>query len=136
MAEIVKIEGLSRFIRSVKKMDADLAKTNRKAMNDAVEIVLGYARPRIPRRTGRAAGSLKAQSTQTSARVAAGGNKAPWYPWLDFGGRVGRGKATRRPFIGEGRYLYPSLAAKRRDFEEAMSKALTDTARAAGLEVT
>lgn len=136
MAEVVKIDGLSQFIRKLKQLDADLPKMNRKAMNEAVEIVLGYARPRVPSRTGRAASTLKAQSTQTAARVSAGGSKAPWYPWLDFGGRVGRRKATKRPFIGDGRYIYPALAAKRREFEEALNRALTDSAQAAGLEVT
>jgi hypothetical protein len=136
VAEIVKIDGLSQFIRNLKRLDADLPKMNRRAMNDAAEIVLAYARPRVASRTGRAASTLKAQSTQTAVRVAAGGNKAPYYPWLDFGGRVGRRKSVKRPFIGEGRYIYPALAAKRREFEEALSKALTDTAQAAGLEVT
>lgn len=136
MAELVKIDGLSQFIKTVKRFDSDIPKMNRQAMNAAADIVLDYARPRIPRRTGRAAGSLKARSTQTAVRVAAGGARAPYYPWLDFGGRVGRRKSVKRPFIGEGRYIYPALAAKRHDFELALAMALTHTARSAGLEVT
>lgn len=136
MAEVVKIQGLSQFIRNLKRLDSNAPKAMRVALNDAVDIVLDYARPRVPQRTGRAAGSLRAQSTQTTARVAAGGSRAPYYPWLDFGGRVGRRKATKRPFIGDGRYIYPALAARRLQFEAALNKALVDAAESAGLEVT
>lgn len=136
MAEASKVTGLVEFVRSVKKLDGDLPKLNRLGMNAAADIVLDYARPLIPRRTGRAAGSLKARSTQTAVRIQAGGKRAPYYPWLDFGGRVGRRKAVKRPYIGEGRYLYPALRAKRREFEAALTGVLVETARAAGLEVT
>lgn len=135
MAEAVSIDGYAQFVKSLKRLDADAPKMNRQAMNAAAEIVLGYARPRVPRRTGRAASTLKAKSTQTAVRVQAGGSKAPWYPWLDFGGRVGRKKSVKRPFIGEGRYIYPALSAKRQEFEAAIAGALVDTARSAGLEV-
>jgi|SRR5689334_3043361 len=136
MSEAIKITGLSEFTRNLKRLDAEVPKLQRKALNDAAEIVLGYARPRIPHRSGRAAASLKAKSTQTAVRVAAGGTKAPYYPWLDFGGRVGRKKRTKRPFIGEGRYIFPALRAKREEFEAAVQAALVASAKAAGFEVS
>jgi hypothetical protein len=135
MAEPITIEGLSQFIRDVKALDAEIPKMTRKASNAAVEIVLGVARSRVPKRSGRAAASLKAKSTQTAARVAAGGSRAPYYPWLDFGGRVGPRKSVRRPFIGDGRYIYPALAEKRDEFQEAMVAALVEAAESAGLVV-
>ena len=136
MADTIRVDGLREFTRSLKALDAAAPKAQRKALNDAAEIVLGYARPRVPKRSGRAAASLKPRSTQTAVRVAAGGSRAPYYPWLDFGGRVGRRKSVRRPFIGDGRYIYPALAAKQEEFLAAMSAALIDAARSAGLEVT
>jgi hypothetical protein len=90
----------------------------------------------IPKRSGRAAASLKPRSTQTSVRVAAGGTKAPYYPWLDFGGRVGPRKSVRRPFIGDGRYIYPALSEKHDEFLEAMQRALIESAESAGLVVS
>lgn len=136
MADAIKVEGLAEFTRNLKRLDADLPKMQRKALNAAADIVLDYARPKIPRRSGRAAASLKAKSTQTAVRVAAGGTKAPYYPWLDFGGRVGRKRSVKRPFIGEGRYIYPALAAKRDDFEAALTAALVASAESAGFEVS
>lgn len=136
MADPIKIEGLQRFTRELKALDAAVPKMQRKALNDAAEIVLSFARLHIPKRSGRAAASLKPRSTQTSVRIAAGGTRAPYYPWLDFGGRVGPRKSVRRPFIGDGRYIYPALSEKHDEFVEAMRVALVESAESAGLEVT
>lgn len=131
----VKIDGLDLFLRNLKTLDADLPKMARVAMNDAAGLVVAYARPRIPTRTGRAARTLRVASTQRAARVRAGGARAPYYPWLDFGGRVGRRHSVQRPFLKEGRYIYAGFYAKRAQFREAMESGLLDTVRAAGIEV-
>jgi hypothetical protein len=65
-----------------------------------------------------------------------GGSKAPYYPWLDFGGRVGRRHATVRPFLEHGRYIYNAYFRSRGEFEKALEGALVDVAERAGLEVT
>ena len=131
----VEVRGLREFNRNLKKMDSELPKAVRIALNGAVDIVVGYARPRIPHRTGAASRSLKARSTRTQARVQFGGSKAPYAPWLDFGGRVGRNRSVRRPFLREGRYVYKALAVKRQEFISALEKALVDVASSAGVEV-
>jgi len=134
--EAVKITGLADFTRSIKKMDKTLPRGIRVAFNQAAKLLIDRARPKIPRRTGAAAKSLKAASTQTAVRIAVGGDKARYYPWLDFGGRVGRRRSVQRPFIKQGRYLYPTLTEVRPDIVRMASAALEATAKAAGLEVT
>lgn len=136
MPEPIKIDGLAQFVRDLKKIDADLPKALRVALNEAADVVIGYARPRIPRRSGRAQASIKARSTRSAVRVVGGSTRAPYYPWLDFGGRVGRSKAVSRPFLKEGRYLYAGYFAKQAEFEEVLTRALIDVARQAGVEVT
>lgn len=133
--EPIKIEGLAEFTRNLRKLDSDLPKTVRVALNSAADVVIDYARPRVPRRSGRAASTIKARSTRTAVRVAGGGRRAPYYPWLDFGGRVGRRKSVKRPFIGEGRYLWAALGARHSQLNEAITNALLDAVRAAGIEV-
>lgn len=132
----VEVTGLKEFRAQLKQMDAGLPKLIRVALNQASELVISYARPKIPRRSGRAAASLKVRSNQQQARIAAGGQRAPYYPWLDFGGKVGRGKSVDRPFYTEGRYIYPGLRANREEITTTMSTALTQLAHDAGLEVT
>jgi hypothetical protein len=133
--EPIRIHGLAEFRRDLRKLDRELPKALRIALNEAANIVVDDARPRIPRRTGRAAATLKAKSTGTAVRVAAGSTRAPYYPWLDWGGRVGRRKSVQRAFLKEGRYIYPSYHRNQDRFEEVLSKALTDVATQAGLDV-
>jgi hypothetical protein len=137
MGEAIRIDGLAQFSRNLKKLDGDLPKALRIALNDAANLVVDDARPDIPRRTGRAAASLKAASTRTSVRIRGGGNRAPRYPWLDFGGRVGRDRSVVRPFIKEGRYVYPAYFRHRDSghIQQVLSRALVDVARSAGVEV-
>jgi len=102
-------------------------------MNKAADVVIDHAVPLVPRRTGRAASSLRARSTRTQSRVAGGSARAPYYPWLDFGGRVGRRHAVRRPFLKDGRYLYKSFFDHRDEFEEVLESELQDIVRRSGL---
>lgn len=133
--EPIKVEGLAEFNRNLRNLDSDLPKALRLAHNEAASIVVDYAKPRVPKRTGRAAGTVKAKSTRTESRVSGGSKRAPWYPWLDFGGKVGINKSVSRPFYSDGRYLYPALAARRDEIQEALESALIDVARQAGVEV-
>lgn len=138
MTEAIRIDGLAQFSRNLKKLNDDLPKALRVALNVGANTVVDAARPHMPKRTGRAAGTIKARSTRTQVRVSEGGNRAPYVPWLDFGGRVGRRKATRRAFSPDGRILYPAYFKLRDsgEFAEVLESALLDVARQAGVEVT
>lgn len=133
--EPVKIEGLAEFNRNLRKLDADLPKVLRLAHNEAAQLIVSYARARVPSRTGRAAGTLKAKSTRTESRVSGGSKRASYYGWLDFGGRVGPKRSVHRPFIKQGRYLYPALGANYDKFVALLEEKLIDVARQAGIEV-
>jgi hypothetical protein len=133
----VEITGLKEFQKSLRDADAGLPKLLRLVLNDAANLVLDYARPKVPTKTGRARSSLKARSSQRAVRIAVGGTKAPYYPWLDFGGEGKvRGRPTPRPFIRSGRYLYPGLAARHEQVQAVMSAGLADLAKSAGMDVT
>lgn len=64
------------------------------------------ARRRVPTRSGRAAGTVRATRTAMGAAVSGGGSTAPYYGWLDYGGKVGRRRSVSRPYRAEGRYIY------------------------------
>lgn len=137
MSDAIKIDGLRQFQKALKDVDKGFPKQLRLILNEAVNEVIDYARPEIPVKTGRARASLKARSNQRSARVAVGGTKAPYYPWLDFGGEGRRRhKPPARPFIKKGRYLYPGLDARRDEVTAIMARGMTELATAAGLDVT
>lgn len=135
MTEPIRITGLREFQRNLKQLDGDLPKALRVALNEAANIVVGEAVRRVPKRSGRAAASIKARSTRTQVRVSGGGNRAPYYPWLDFGGRVGRGKAVHRPFLKHGRYIFQAYADRGDEFAAVLQAALIQVAKGAGIEV-
>lgn len=136
MTDAVKIEGLREFQRNLRALDRELPKALRVAFNGAADLIVDEARPRIPVRSGRARASVKARSTQTSARVVGGSRRVPYYPWLDFGGRVGRRNSVSRAFLPRGRYIYAAYDRRRPEFEDGMRDAIVTVARQAGLEVS
>lgn len=131
----IRVEGLKEFQANLRKLDSDLPKALRMAFNTAAEMVVDVAKPKVPTLTGKARRSVKARSTRTAARVQGGSKAVPYYPWLDFGGRVGRNKSIRRPFIKNGRYIYDAYFTNRDEFAEVLEMALIDVARQAGVVV-
>lgn len=135
MTERIRVEGLRELNAKLRRLDRDLPKGLRLAGNAAAEIVVHAAQPRVPRRTGRAAGSIKKASTRTAARVQGGGARVPYYPWLDFGGRVGRRHSVHRPFLKEGRYIWAAFAENRERVQVKLREELVKVGNEAGLRV-
>lgn len=133
----IKIEGLREFQKSLRQMGADLPKQIRTVFNAAAGIIVDYAQAHIEVKSGRARASVKARSSQRLAQVAIGGSRAPYVPWLDFGGegRV-RGRPGKREFIKEGRYVYRGLRLHGDDITDLMAQGVVDLATSAGLQVS
>jgi hypothetical protein len=132
---VIKVDGLQQFSRALRRVDADAPKELRVIGNDAANIVAGHARPRVARKSGRAQRSIKASSTRTLSRVKGGGPRQPYYPWLEFGGRVGRKRSVKRRFIKSGRYIYPAYASKRAYVQARLTVGLTRLAERQGWDV-
>lgn len=130
----IHVKGLKEFQGAVRQVDKALGVELRKGLNEAAEIIVTAARPLVPHRSGDAAGSIKVGSTQRAAQIKVGGEAAPYFPWLDFGGRVGPRKTTLRPFIQRGRYIYPTLAAKRPEVEGKVDEVIKRLAVQAGFD--
>jgi hypothetical protein len=136
LIEPIPIEGLRDLVRQLRRVDADLPKAMRLAANEAAQVVVDEAQRHVPRRSGKAAKSIKARSTRTAARVDSGGNRAPYMPWLDYGGAVGKNDSAKRPFIADGRYVYPAFRSKRQQVEDTYRAALDRIVVSAGLEAS
>lgn len=130
----IKIDGLSKLNRSLRDISKDAPKKLRVIGNEAAEVVVDDAQPEVPTLTGRAARTVRAASTRTAAQVKAGGTRAAYYPWLDFGGRVGVNRSVRRTFIKGGRYLFPSYSDNRDVIAERLETGMTELIRESGLE--
>lgn len=131
----LKVEGLVEFQRALRTVEDGLQKELRVALNKAADIVVEAARPKIPRRSGRAAASVKAQSSQRAAKIIGGSKKVPYYGFIEFGGRVGRDKSVSRPFVKSGRYILPAFAQHRQEVLDQVADGIRELAGRAGLEV-
>lgn len=130
----IEVGGLAKLSRGLKAVDADAPKELRIALNAAAQMLVDEAKPEVPSVSGAARRSMVAKSTRTSARVGVGGKKAPYWPWLDFGGQ-GRikGRPAAREFIREGRYIYPTLRRIRPQIEQQLQESISAVIARAGL---
>ncbi len=134
MVEVVgtEVEGLIAMKKAFRLARDGTQKAIQRRLKDVATLVASEVAGRVPVRSGRAASSVRALATQESASVAAGGAKAPYYAFLDFGGSTGRGHvpgaadsgSVKREWYGkggsgsgEGRYLYPAI----RDMSEVIA---------------
>ena len=129
----VRIEGLREFQAALRDADDGLQKELRAVFNDAAGIVVDTARPRLPRRSGKLAATLRATSGQREAWVTLGKAKVPYAGWIEFGGRVGRKRSVRRMFIPGGRTLYPAVRRREEQIRDVMAEGLNRLADRAGL---
>lgn len=133
--DAVAIEGFRDLRRALRALGTEAPRALRVAGNQAAKLVIDRAVPMVPRRTGKAATSIKARSSQTAVRIASGGRAAPYFPWLDYGGKVGRNDTASRPFVADGRYVYAAYRAEKPAFAETLNEALRTIADDAGLEL-
>lgn len=131
----VSIHGVAEISRAMRRLESTAPRALKGAIDEAADFLVTAIRGEVPRLHGAAAGSVRAQQTGKGVKIRAGGSRAPYYPWLDFGGRVGRKKRTVRPYIGDGRYIFPTLAARHDAFMQTLNDAVVQALRDAGLEV-
>lgn len=131
----IRVSGLREFQAALKAVDGEAQKELRVIGNDVADLIVSGAQRLVPRRSGRARGSIRATSSQREVRISAGGSRAKHYPWLDFGGSVGRGGSVKRPFLRQGRYLYVTYDRRKGAMQARLVKGLRAVAERAGMEV-
>lgn len=134
MSSLVRVEekGLAPFRAAIERASGQGQERLDAVLVAAAESVVTRARRGVPTLSGKARASIKA----TGLAVRGGGSRAPYYPWLDYGGRVGRKKSIARSWRSGGRYIYPALTAEWMGLMTDAERELVDLARDAGLEVT
>lgn len=136
--DAVHVENLAQFRKALGAVDPALPKALRDKLKPIGERIATRARSGMPRRSGRAAGSVKSGVSGNRAYVQIGKAAVPYAPWLDFGGTLrptgGRRNTIVRPKVQGGRYLYPAIEAMRTQTEHAASQAFDEAAREARLK--
>lgn len=122
----IKVEGLKELQRTLGRLSKDAQKEVRAVNKSAAQIVADEAASRAPVRTGRLKRSIRALGQSRGATVKAGGARVPYAGWIEFGGRIPR---AVRPFIREGRFLFPALERNRRRIEQMYLRELESVLR-------
>lgn len=123
----VEIQGVRDLQKALRQISKEAVKELSEGLAEVTQVVLNEARPLVDRgKTGNAQASMKVKKNQRGAQLAVGGTKAPYFQWLEWGGRTGINKSVSRPFIPEGRSIYPTLRKKspllRKMTDELMKK--------------
>ena len=142
----VEVRGIRELAAAFKKIDAELAAQLKTRFLALAQHVVGKAQAKMEFGSGPAAGSVKARGSTRGASIAFGGSAAPYYPWLDFGGSVGKGHQPGKAFsgsvkrtwlgnpAGEGRYVYPAISESKPETIAAIDAAIKSAAEGAGFE--
>lgn len=117
--------GVVHLETQLEKLATGSQKALEAVSRDIADDVLSYVRSRVPRLTGAAAGSYRAVQDRTGTTFEFGGPRAPYVPWLEFGGKAGRSGASR-PYVPGGRYLYPGIRQVTQDWEHLIERELTE----------
>lgn len=133
----VRVDGLKELRRALGRVDPSLQKTLRGRLKTIGDKVAAKTRARMPKRSGRAAGSVKSGVSGNNAYVQGGRKTVPYYGWLDWGGTLkptgGRRGTQHRPRVAKGRYMYPVIDEMRPEITRDAVKAFEETKRELGL---
>ena len=135
----VTIEGLTELRNAMRQAAAGSQKGIQKRLKDVSTTVASAIAGNVPTLTGTAASTVRPRATSTGASIVAGGPRADYLPWLDFGGTTGRGHkpgdgggSISRPFIKEGRYIYPTIIDLNDVITDAANEGIGDALTEAG----
>lgn len=131
MADAIRIQGLDEFRQSLAAVEP--AAAIQMATQAAGAAIIADAKARVPRDSGAAQASIRGEQTPAGFTVVGGGGRAPYFGWLEYGGRLRQG--PDRPRDRDGRYIGGAFKRYEPQLQPALEAALTDELESAGLEV-
>ena len=133
----IKITGLNEFRAAMQKLGTTGSEAIAKIVShEAAQLIVTRTKPKIPLgpgRGGHARNTLKVVTNGIISEVEAGGPNFSYYPWLDFGGRVGINQSVRRQRIKGGRYVWATYDDMKPEINKQMESALNAALKEAGL---
>lgn len=143
----VEVRGIRELSTAFRQVDREASAELKARFLDIARKVVNTAQGKMPHDSGKAQASVKPKGSDRGASIAFGGTAAPYMPWLDFGGSVGKGHkpglawsgSVKRDWrgapSGSGRYVYPAISERRTETEQAALDAMTAAAKGAKFEV-
>ncbi len=116
----VELVGLDQAFADMGRWADDLPAAVAAGSVGLAQRVADTIRAKVPVLSGQLAGSVESVALDDGPEVGMG-DGLDYAGWIEFGGSRGR------PYIPEGRYVYPSAAAATDEFIQAASDAATDS---------
>ena len=134
----IDVDGMDDYRDGLRQLGGQLDEALEDAGEDIADLVVLGARRGFKAVTGRGRGSIVARPDGGRPAVGYDTGRAPYGPWYDFGGRVGRGGNVFRPYKPRGRFVIPSMEQIERsgEGEEIVEEHVARAADRAGLRVT
>lgn len=136
-SDAVRIDGLAELNAALRAMGPAVRRGFNKEMRPVAQIVSNAVRAQVPVRSGAARASVRPSVSGGWLAIRAGGAKAPYYGWLDYGGTLrpvgGRRNTQRRPVFRDGRWIYPTIRRNRGRVQSAAEQVVARAKRRAGL---
>jgi hypothetical protein len=111
---VVGLKALQRDLTKLAGKNSPLAKALQQAGRSAAEPVAAETRSRLPQsdradaQTGRLAGDVRVTASKTGAAVRMGRANLRYAGWVEFGGTRKVPHQSERPFLSQGRYMFPA----------------------------
>lgn len=133
----IEVQGVKVIQKRLRQMDDGTVAELKRVYFYSADLVAKNALPRIPRRTGRLASTLRVTATKRGGYVRMGGKRtAPYAGPIHFGwpNRPNLAKDWYGGPIRPNPFLYAALDARRDEVEDAFYRGVMRVARKAGLD--
>jgi hypothetical protein len=119
----VELVGGAAAMADLRRWADQVAPAVARAAGPFAERVADTVRSRVPHLTGQLAGSVEAGDDDEGGpgSIVALGGGVPYAGWIEFGGSRGR------PYVPEGRYLYPTALEARDEYATLAADTAADT---------
>jgi hypothetical protein len=109
-AAVVTVVGMKALARDLAKLTDDRGALNKAlaaAGATAVAPIAAATRSGLPQDTGRLSGDVRVTSSKSGAAVRMGRSSLRYAGWVEFGGTRKVPHVSSRPFLSQGRYMFP-----------------------------
>jgi hypothetical protein len=109
-APVVAVIGMRALAKDLAKLTSDRGALNKAlaaAARQAVEPIAAATRSSLPQVSGRLAGTVRVGATRTGASVRMGSSSRRYAGWVEFGGTRRAPFVSSRPYLAQGRYMFP-----------------------------
>ena len=155
-------KSISGLIKAMERADGDIPDMLSRKLLPIARNIAELARKDVPRKetkdhpAGTGAASIIGDAGKRGASIKFGGSSAPYEPWLDFGGSVGRGHkhghtgsakthnykkwqgggAVFREMVKGGRYVYPTIMKEQRHTLDQVEAAVAEVFETLDFQMT